>query len=394
VRYEYYTDARPRGTRSWMVALPFVLFVLVALAWSGFWYYASIAAQTTIDGWREREGQRGRAYACASQTLSGYPFRIEVRCQHPDAVLRNTQPPWEIRVKDLLVAAQVYDPTLLISEFTGPLTAGGVGSQPTWMADWTLAQVSVRGAPAAPERVSIVFDKPTLQRQNGSDPVTNLARADHLELHGRVAAGTASNNPLIEVAVRLAGASAPPLHRIVAEPITGEIRALLSGLKDLSPEPWPAPLRSIQMAGGRIEITQARLEQAGSVVVGSGTLALTPQGQLDGQLQLTVVGLDRLLSALDIDIDRAASQIISQKDLDKIAPGLNVDKLTQSLDRIMPGLGGALRSNSGVIAAAGVRALGQQTTLEGRPAIALPLRFVDGVAFLGPLRVGELAPLF
>jgi hypothetical protein len=26
--------------------------------------------------------------------------------------------------------------------------------------------------------------------------------------------------------------------------------------------------------------------------------------------------------------------------------------------------------------------------------VTLPLRFADGVVFLGPLRVGELAPLF
>jgi hypothetical protein len=38
--------------------------------------------------------------------------------------------------------------------------------------------------------------------------------------------------------------------------------------------------------------------------------------------------------------------------------------------------------------------LGQPAELEGRRAVTLPLRFADGVVFLGPLRAGELPPLF
>jgi hypothetical protein len=38
--------------------------------------------------------------------------------------------------------------------------------------------------------------------------------------------------------------------------------------------------------------------------------------------------------------------------------------------------------------------IGQPAELEGRQAVTLPLRFTDGVVFLGPLRVGEIAPLF
>jgi hypothetical protein len=32
--------------------------------------------------------------------------------------------------------------------------------------------------------------------------------------------------------------------------------------------------------------------------------------------------------------------------------------------------------------------------LEGRKARAFPLRFVDGTVFLGPLKVGQIPPLF
>ena len=38
--------------------------------------------------------------------------------------------------------------------------------------------------------------------------------------------------------------------------------------------------------------------------------------------------------------------------------------------------------------------LGQPAELEGRKAVALPLRFTDGTVYLGPLKVGQTAPLF
>jgi hypothetical protein len=392
VRYENYSQVRPRR-RSWLVALPLALFILVALGWSAFWYYASAAAQTTIDGWREREARSGRIYTCGSQSLSGYPFRFEVECNAPSIGLNGDEPHVEIKAKDIVVVAQVYDPTLLISEFTGPLTVGDPGREPTWTVNWTLAQTSVRGRPSAPERVSFAIDNPVLRRSRTANAaMSDVAQAAHLEFHGRIVEGSANDHPLVELVLRLGALSAAALHPIAAEPINGEIRATIEGLHDLRPKPWRAQLRDLQSAGGRLDIKQARLQQAGATVVGAGVLTLTARGALDGQLQLTIVGLDHLLAGFDID--RAASHLLSQADLDKVAPGLDANKLSQGLDRILPGLGVAMRKNSGAIAAAGVSAIGQQTVLDGKPAVAVPLRFSDGMVSLGPLRLGEIAPLF
>ena len=38
--------------------------------------------------------------------------------------------------------------------------------------------------------------------------------------------------------------------------------------------------------------------------------------------------------------------------------------------------------------------MGEQTTLEGKRAVILPLRFEDGAVFLGPVRIGNVPPLF
>jgi hypothetical protein len=390
VKYQHSADIDP-PRRSWKVALPLAFVIVLALLWSGFWFYASTAAQTTIEAWRARETSLGNVYACESLTIGGYPFRIEVRCRHPSAELSTNQPALAVKTEDLLVVSQVYDPTFLIIQLTSPLTASPRGEARTWIANWTSALASVRGRPSSPERVSSVFDNLKVTRASG-DGTDVVLEADHVELHDRIVAGSARDNPVIEIVLRLGAVSAPAVHPLAARPVSGEIAALLSGLRVFSPQPWTAQLRDLQAAGGHIEIKKARLEQGDSIVVGDGTLALTPRGRLDGQLRLTVVGLDRLLSALDLD--RVAGQLVPQSELEKVAPGLDANKLTQGLDRIMPGLGGVVRKNSGTIAAAGVSALGQQTLLDGKPAVMLALRFSDGEAFLGPIPLGQTPALF
>jgi hypothetical protein len=387
VNYQRHADIDAPRRRSWMVAMPLAFVIVLALLWTGYWFYASAQAQNRIEAWRAREASLGNVYACASLEVGGYPFRIEVQCRQPSAELHSNQPPLAVKAQDLLVVSQVYDPTHLIVEMTGPLTASPLGSSPVWVANWALAQASIRGLPSSPERISSVFDK--LEVRHGTDVVI---AADHLELHDRIVPGTPEQNPLIQVVLRLGAVSAPAVHPLAAQPISGEIAGVVSGLKALSPQPWTAQLRDLQASGGHLEITRARLQQSDTTVVGDGTLTLTPRGRLDGQLRLTVVGLDHLLSV--IDLDRVAGQLVPQSELDKVAPGLDANKLTQSLDRIMPGLGGAVRKNSGTIAAAGVGALGQRTQLDGRPAVSLAMRFMDGQAFLGPVPLGQTPPLF
>jgi hypothetical protein len=329
--------------------------------------------------WRAREARAGRIYTCTRQTMGGFPFRIELRCIDPGVELRGAEPLAMLKATDLLVAAQIYQPSLLISEFSGPLTVGEPGQPPGYRANWTLAQSSLRGTPGAPERVSVVFDQPSIQRL-GAGGETNVLKAQRMELHGRMAAGSVADNPVIEAVLRLTAAVAPELHAAAAQPFDADITATLRGLKDFSPQPWPTRLRELQARGGTIEITNARLQQGDVIAVSSGTLALTARGGLDGQLQVTVVGLDKALKVLDLE------RIFSEG---------RVGAAIGRLDRIMPGLSQIARQNAtapNIVAS--VAAMGKASTLDGKPAVTVPLRFSDGAVMLGPFPLGRTAPLF
>ncbi|HXX08002.1 MAG TPA: DUF2125 domain-containing protein [Pseudolabrys sp.] len=358
-----------------------LLFLVLALiaGWSAFWKLAAGKAETAIEGWRAREAKAGRIYACGSQTVGGYPFRIEVNCERTSALFQSNQPPVEVKTDSILVAAQIYQPGLLISEFHGPLTAGEPGKPPEITADWKLAQSSVRGTPAAPERVSLLFDQPAVDRMDGTTR-QNLLRAKRVEIHGRIAEGSAVNKPVIEIVTQLTQATAPTLHPAAAQPIDADVTAMLRGLNDFSPKPWPARFREIQAAGGRIDITKARVQQGDILATGSGALSINSNGHLEGELRITMAGVDQFLAAMGVQ--------------QRVQSSESMDKIVGALDRIMPGLGGVARQQAGANLSVGVNLLGEQTTLEGKRAVALPLRFTDGAAFLGPVPIGNVPPLF
>jgi hypothetical protein len=373
--------ARPYSTRRRTRRYVSLVIVVAALfgGWSWLWTYASGKAEATLDGWREREAKAGRVYACGSQSVGGYPFRIEVNCDNASALFRSNQPPVEIKSTGILVAAQIYQPTLLISEFHGPLTIAEPGQPPAFTVNWKLAQSSVRGTPAAPERVSFVLDRPVIDRTSGGSQ-EHLLVAKHIEIHGRIIEGSAADKPVIEVALQLDQTSAPGWHQAAVEPVDADIVAVLRGLADFSPKPWPARFRQLQAAGGRIDITQARVQQGETIAVGSGTVSLNPNGRLEGQVRVTVAGVETFLNSI------GAQQIV------QASP--TVDKLAGALDRLAPGLGNVARQQAGASISAGINLLGEQTTLEGKRAVTVPLRFDDGAIFLGPIRLGNAAPLF
>ena len=88
---------------------------------------------------------------------------------------------------------------------------------------------------------------------------------------------------------------------------------------------------------------------------------------------------------------------MSQGTLDRVAPGVktqDVSNLFGALDRAIPGLGKAVKQNVNVGVVAGLNALGKEAELEGKKARTFPLRFVDGAVLLGPVKVGQIPPLF
>jgi hypothetical protein len=376
----YHDELRPRRGR-WLIAAPLALVLILAAAWSGIWFYAAGEAEQRLDDWRTQQARGGRTFACGSQSVGGFPFRIEVRCAGATVELKDAQPPIAIKLKEILAVAQVWDPKLIVAEFTGPLTASDPGGAPYVTASWSLAQASLRGTPRTPERASVAVDGLKLVGTGAGNPV--LFDSKRAEFHARVQFGSWPHNPAVDLAVKLAAAAAPGVHPMAEQPFDADIQAVLHGVKDLAPKPLPARLREWQAAGGKLEIQNARLAQGESLANATGTLALTHSGRLDGALRLTVAGIERLLPTLGGD---GGAPSLS---LGRVAPALN------AIDRAVPGLAQRIQPQRQQAVQAGLLALlGQPADIEGKRGVAVPVRFTDGAASFGPIPLGHVPPVF
>jgi hypothetical protein len=388
----------PRRRPLWRLFIMPVLVLIAAVAWSAFWFYAASQVDVAADAWRAQEAKSGRVFDCAKRSVAGFPFRLEVRCDGASVSLvsqtAGAAAPVTAKLGEILVVAQVYDPKLLIAEFTAPASISERGLAPSMTVNWSKARSSVIGLPAVPQRASIVFDDAEIDRVEGSTPAP-LARAKHIELHGRLAEGSALDRPEIETVLQIAAGSVQGVHPLLAEPFDAYVRTMLSGLKDFSPKPWPERFREIQAAGGHVEIAQSRIQQGDLIAVAAGTLGLSADGRLDGELQMTVAGIERVIPALGIE--KMLDEGVPQATLDRVAPGVKTQDLNNlfgALDRAIPGLGKVVKQNANAGVAAGINALGKEAILEGKKARAFPLRFVDGAVYLGPLKVGQTPPLY
>ncbi len=391
------TMIAPVRRSRWGLFVAPVLLLIAAIAWSAFWFFAASQVDVQADAWRAHEAKSGRVYDCTRRSVGGFPFRLEISCDSPSVTLASQTAQaanqFTAKLDRILVVAQVYDPKHVIAEFSGPAAIADKSGQ-SFAATWKLGRASVFGLPEVPQRASVVFDAPSLARVDGSIQVP-LAEAAHVELHGRLVEGSPKDAPVIESVVQINKGTIRGLHPLLADPFDADMRALVSGLKDMTPKPWPVRFREIQAAGGHVEIVQSRIQQGDLVAVAAGTLGLSPAGRLEGELQMTVAGIERVIRALGID--RMLDEGVPQAALDKLAPGVKTQDLNNlfgALDRAIPGLGKVVKQNANAGVAAGINALGKETELEGRKARAFPLRFVDGVVFLGPLKVAQTPPLF
>jgi hypothetical protein len=246
----------------------------------------------------------------------------------------------------------VYQPNLIIAEITGPVSIADSDNPASLHADWRLAQASLAGRRGRPERLSVVLESVRLEQADGSATET-LGSADHLELHLRRSTGPAQDKPAVDFAVQVTGAvvSRGPLS---GKPVDLDTTGLLRGLTDLQPKPFASRLKEWQMAGGRLELTRLRIRQGEAVAVAAGDIGLSASGRPDGAFNITMAGFDRLVRDL------------------------------------AGGSGGGLQL--GLLA--GLAFLGRPAEIDGRRAVSLPLRFNDGAAYLGPIPLGKLDPLY
>jgi hypothetical protein len=346
-----------------LAAASFVTLLVAGVAWSAAWFYAARTAETAIANWIDWEARSGRVYDCGSRTIVGFPFRVELTCADPKVTIASEQSTLVVNAKELRAVASIFRADVLTAEIAGPISVADSG-QARFQGNWTRARTTLRGTPANPDQISVVFDSLQFYRvtQSSMEP---LFAGEQLDLNASFSPSSATGKFDVKIAAHVTGGSIAAGGPITSEPLTAEVTAALHDVGTATPMILSAQLREWQAAGGRLEMTRAQVRQGEALATGAGTIALNNGGRVEGRLQMTATGAYAQLAQSLIDRERNSAQTL----LDGQRP------LTRSLGN--PDAQSRRQPNAAPP--------GQ---------VELSIRFSDGAVFLGPAQLGVIPPLF
>ena len=352
------TDLPPKPLR-WKLYLPFIALAVVAVGWSAFWKIAAGMTESGLDDWFAQERSQGREWACPNRSVGGYPFRLEVRCAAPTFTGRMGAVAGAGSVGDVLVAAHLYNPSLVLAEVGSPLAFKAQDGSLDLSLAWTRLQASHRVRKGGLERDSLEIEGPAL-RLAGRGLPTIAAKAEGFEVHLRPNPDRASAVSAMDLALRLSKLEAPALDGLsgYAGPLDAVFAATVLQTEALRGGDLAQSLEQWRQAGGNVEIREFKLAKGEALVEANGALEIDSAHRLAGRIELQMTGLGPLLQRFGVSPGNAA------------IGGL---------------LGGLL----------GGRAPSAPAQANGKGALRLPLDLNQGRAMIGPMRLPVvLNPLY
>lgn len=277
-----------RRSRFWLYT-PFVLLLLVAIAWSAAWFAIRNRTGEALDAWLAAEARGGRQWTCQDRSIGGYPFRVEIVCDS----LTLQQGAVTASFGRAEAVAQVYQPRRVITEIEGPLhlTDGSVTVQGTW----DLLQSSINVAQSGLRRFSLVAEAPKVT-VTGLAPGEIAASGRHLELHLRPNPSRAQEQAF-DAALSVAQARVPALDNLTggSEPADLDADVTVTQAEGFRGRPIVEELERWRMAGGELDILMLSVAQGPRRIEAKGELRLDEQHRPTGQLNVAAAGLDGLL---------------------------------------------------------------------------------------------------
>ncbi|WP_417767926.1 DUF2125 domain-containing protein [Stappia sp.] len=322
----------------WLIALV----VLAVALWSAYWTVARGMAMDVLRNVTEAARVEGGEIACGGQRLGGFPFHLQLDC----APLSLRSPRGESAGFDAFRAvALAYNPWHVILEAESPATVDFAPAS-RLAGTWETARASFRVGTSSIERADIELTSPDLALAVPGAGAALTAKTASLHLRR-----TPQRDADADIAVSLTGVTAPG-----AAPLALDARAgltLKGGAVLLSGR--GADLIALLKNEEAVEVSEARVSSGEVALAATGTLWLDPAGFLNGALPLTIAGADKL-------------------------PPLLAPYFPEG-------------SNVPATLAGAVMGFGKPATLDGAPAVTVPLSFDAGVARVGIIPLGKVPPL-
>ncbi|WP_264050265.1 DUF2125 domain-containing protein [Methylobacterium flocculans] len=271
--------------------LPYILLGTLVVAWSAGWFYIRHRAASEMDAWLAREQAAGRTWTCADRSITGYPFRIELRC----AALAFARTDSRFTLGPVTAVVQVYQPRQGILEVGGPfhVEQGDLTAD----ADWTALKGSFHGASDGFVRASLVADG-AKGSVHGAGEAPIAFATQHLELHARPTPGRFESDGAVDTSLRVTRIQLPLADAALGntDPADLALDTTINRATTLQTGPVAQELDAWRQAGGSLNLTLLSLAKGERRLQAKGSLDLDAAHRPQGQLELRAAGVEALVA--------------------------------------------------------------------------------------------------
>ena len=286
------SDAPRKARRHWILA-PYILVVLVAAAWSAYWFTARGKIERGFDEQATILRQRGYDIGWAERSVSGFPFRFYVTVKQPKIVEPGG---WGLSASFLEAEAAAYDPKLVVLNAPQGVTLRRPDGR-AYAVKGEALRMSVGGYSSTPPRISIEGVKLAVRSAAGgaSPPLPAIER---FEAHLRPAA---NDRAQLFVRIDRATVAGEGLFARVAgdDPVTIGLEGELSPASALAGKSGPDLVRRWAEVGGGLDIDQGGISAGQSMLsLNKSRITADAEGRATGELSLSLTRASDGMTAL------------------------------------------------------------------------------------------------
>ena len=284
--------AGKRRSSRWGLYLPLGLLALVVAGWSAFWFLAKGMVGSGVDKVITEAAQRGDVWICANRSISGYPFRLVVRCSDVTLTRTSTAGIVSLSTGPLIAIGQPHTPSHIIVQADGPLRAELADGRKL-EARWELAEASQRLAGGQLERLSFDVRKPVMTI-SGTGGTTTLSSAA-LEGHVRRSTARPAEDMASDLFVKVRQLASGDLDALLGDANPSDVDVQITGnrLDLLSHGITATTLEAWRISGGKLDLTRLALKKGIKQIEARGELQLDDQRRISGRIEPSVANIDQ-----------------------------------------------------------------------------------------------------
>ncbi len=348
---------------------PFAVLVSIALIYTFVWFYLAERTEQDFNHWIELQKSHGTEVKYTDLKVGGYPYRLTIRLKNPEIFAQDHPNQWYWHSEELIATAHTYNPNHIMIELKGEQSFRGVKNQHLSSTDpfsWTTSVtadvilVSLRLKSGKISHIDSDFQNLIAENSQSGSNVGSEWRhffdgtvsMNRFEIHSRLRSEESLFAQDIAIIAQGVKTEDTPASGFENQMDAFVIDATLTDLTEV-------PLHE-----GRIgvapdlhndELKTAIVHNIQAVwlpvsISGQGAITYSDNGPEDGEIDLSIVGYEDLLRALQRE---------------------------NEIDRTTAALSGAVLGALSVL------------TGGGDDEIQLPLRFDRGQVFLGFIPLSE-----